>query len=184
MSMSVQVPLSALNIRGSTCLLSTPQLACFMHYLGEGAHLFTLLHSFWSINLHTDGEFHIPRNTGYTNPLPPSQAITWVSSCPCMGPLPSFEPVVTAAVVVPDARPTGLECFPALPGILSPLGFSMIPVSCISGSYWQCLKSCPSVTVRASRWAPLLPLSHTWERRAQRSQTENEWESIGQAPRK
>lgn len=50
------------------------------------------------------------------------------SSWPCMEPLPSFEPEVAAAVVVPDARPTGLECFPALPGILSPLGFSMIPL--------------------------------------------------------
>lgn len=48
--------------------------------------------------------------------------------------------MVTAAAVVPDARPTGLECFPALPGILSPLGFSMFAVSCISGLYCKCLK--------------------------------------------
>lgn len=86
-------------------------------------------------------EFHILLNTGTTSPLLLSQVITWVSSCPYqIKSLPSFEPVVTAAAVVPDARPTGLECFPALPGILSPLGFSMFAVFCISGSYCQCLK--------------------------------------------
>lgn len=51
---------------------------------------------------------------------------SWIES------LPSFEPVVTAAAVVPDARPTGLECFPALPGILSPLGFNIFAASCMS----------------------------------------------------
>lgn len=181
--MSVQVPLSALSIRGSICLPSTPQLACFVHYVEEGAHLFTLLDLFWSINLHTDGEFHIPGNTGSTSPVSPSQANTWVSSCPCMELLPSFEPVVTAAAVVPDARPTGLECFPALPGILSPLGFSMIPVSCTSGSYCQCLKSCTGVTVQASRWCTSSSIvTHLGEKSTKKS--ENEWESMDQAPRK
>lgn len=157
------------------------KLAWFVHYLGEGAHLFTLLHLFWSFNPCTDGEFHIPRNTGSTSPLLPSQALPWLSSWPCMEPLPSFEPVVTAAAVLPDARPTGLECFPALPGILSPLGFSMIPVSCSSGSYCQCLKSCPRVTLQASWWCTSSSIvTHLGEKSTKKS----EWDSMDQAPRK
>lgn len=92
-----------------------------------------------STSLCPDGQFHILLNTSTTRPVPLSQLITWVSSCPCqIESSPSFEPVVTAAAVVPDARPTGLECFPALPGILSPLGFSMFVVS--SGLYCQRLE--------------------------------------------
>lgn len=138
-----------------------------------------------TISLCTDGEFHILLNTGTTRPLPLSQVITWLSSCPYWTmSLPSFEAVVTAAAVVPDARPTGLECFPALPGILSPLGFSMFAVL-----YLRLVLPVPQRAVLLSPFrlldaGPLLPSSQTCKRRARRNEMENRWESSEQAPRK
>lgn len=182
-------PLSVtLNTRWSICLPPTPQPACFVHYLGEGGHLLTPLHLFWSvlmISLCTDGEFHMLLNTGTARPLPLSQVVTWVSSCPCqIKSLPSFEPVVMAAAVVPDARPTGLECFPALPGILSPLGFSMFAVFCISGSYCQCLKELSWYHCSGFSMMDLFFHCHRPGREEHKEIRQNEWESTELAPRK
>lgn len=171
--MSVQVPLSALNIRGSICPPPTPNLPVLCITWGREpiySPCYTCFDPWTHVQM---GNFTSHRTLAA---LPPSQALTWVSWWPCMEPLPSFEAVVTAAAVLPDARPTGLECFPALPGILSPLGFSMIPVSCSSGCYCQCLKSCPGVTLQASWWCTSSSIvTHLGEKSTKKS----DWEWVG-----
>lgn len=97
--------------------------------------------------------------------------------------LPSFVPVVTVAAAVPDARPTGLECFPALPGILSPLGFSMAAASVSQVGATSVSKCCPAVSAQAPRcWvcssiATDLGREEHKEVRELRNKTENGWES-------